>query len=87
MRLLKGTHCGQEVSEEPWWNKFPHWLDDTNTRVVCGKCAKNMGWIELYYNENKKPCFMCDGATGNRVPLHLTKHNKWVLSFKGDKTT
>ena len=68
--------------DEPWWNKFPNWLDKTNSKVVCGKCAKDMGWIELYYDANKEPCFMCNKSTGNRVPVYLTKNNEFRNEFR-----
>lgn len=67
------------MSDEPWWNKWPAWLDEDDTSPVCGRCATELGWIDLHYHNIKLNCFVCENKkTNNRVPQWIINETKRV---------
>lgn len=65
------------AEEEPYWNKWPAWLDESYTRPVCSKCATNMGWIILHYHDTKLNCFICENKkTNNRVTENIIRDTR-----------
>ena len=51
-----------------------HWRKSLIGRApICGKCAFEFGWIELFYEEEKKPCLWCDKPTNNRNEVNGEK--------------
>lgn len=63
--------------EEPPWNKWPDWLDESETRPVCGKCATERGWFLLHCHDTKLNCFICENkTTNNRVRENIIRDVK-----------
>jgi len=63
------------MDEEPWWNKWPDWLDESTTYPVCGKCATERGWFLLHCHDIKLNCFICENkTTNNRIAQYQIDH-------------